>query len=193
MLWYASTKSAPSLLKRVRNKIIKKSTLTLVAGSLFLGVSALQAAPVTQGHAEGNLVVKGKAIAITQAYAYMETDAFNASKQMTVLLLCNAPLDAAAVGDRFEKVRNELVDAGKLSCVQQRIDSGKHVINFGARDKGFGARKPDGGSTEHVFEVTTLNGEAIAGRAHTKSPQMSFDDVPYSYDITFSAAIEPGH
>ena len=35
------------------------------------------------------------------------------------------------------------------------------------------------------------DGKTIAGRARTKSPQKSFKDVPYTYDITFSAAIEP--
>jgi hypothetical protein len=59
------------------------------------------------------------------------------------------------------------------------------------RDKRFGARPPGGGSTEHVFEAKTFDGRNIAGRSRTKSTQTSFDDVPYSYDVTFSAAIEP--
>jgi len=49
----------------------------------------------------------------------------------------------------------------------------------------------NGGSTEHVFEAQTFDGKTIAGRARTKGPQKSFKDVPYIYDITFSAAIEP--
>jgi hypothetical protein len=42
-----------------------------------------------------------------------------------------------------------------------------------------------------VFDAKTFDGRTIAGRARTKSPQTSFEDVPYSYDITISAAIEP--
>jgi hypothetical protein len=48
-----------------------------------------------------------------------------------------------------------------------------------------------GGSTEHLFDAKTFDGKTIAGRAWTRSPQKSFDDVPYSYDVTISAAIEP--
>jgi len=48
-----------------------------------------------------------------------------------------------------------------------------------------------GGSTEQIFEATTFDGKTISGHAKTKSPQKSFDDVPYSYDITVTAAIEP--
>jgi hypothetical protein len=48
-----------------------------------------------------------------------------------------------------------------------------------------------GGSTYHVFEAKTFDGKIAAGRSRTTAPQKSFDDVPYSYDVTFSAAIEP--
>jgi hypothetical protein len=169
------------------------NALKLISASLLLVVSTLLAAPVAaQGHAEGKLVVKGKPVAITRAYAYTEADPFDEKKRVTVVLLCDVPLSAAAVRDQFEEVRKDLVSAGKLSCVQQRIDSAKQVINFGVRNKNFGARQPDGGSTEHIFEAKTFDGKTIAGRAHTKSPQMSFDDIPYSYDITFSADIESG-
>ncbi len=172
---------------------MKRIALKLVAGSLLLGVSALLAAPVfAQDHAEGKLVVNGKSISITHAYAYTAADPFG-GKPLTFVLLCDAPVPATAVHDEFETARNEMMNAGKLSCVQQRIDSEKHVINFGVRNKGFGGKQPDGGSTENIFEAKTLNGKTIAGRVRTKSTQMSFDDVPYSYDITFSATIEPAH
>ena len=171
---------------------MKRNTSRSVAGSLLLCASALLAAPVAaDGHAQGKLVVNGKSIAIIQAYAFTVEDAHE-EKPLTMVLLCNAPLSAAAVRDRFEQTRNELVNAGKLSCVQQRINSEKQVINFGVRDKGFGAKQPDGGSTEHILEAKTFDGKTIAGRARTRSQQMSFDDVPYGYDITFSATIEPG-
>ena len=86
--------------------------------------------------------------------------------------------------------RKALVEAGKVSCVQQVINTEKQVINFEVRDKGFGDRPPGGGSTDHVFEAKSLDGKNIAGRSRTTSPQKSFDDVPYAYDISFSAAIE---
>lgn len=170
---------------------MKTNKPKLVTASLLLGASALLSAPAaTQGQAKGTLVVNGKPVAITQAYAYPVEDAFE-KKPLTMVLLCDAAVPAAALRDKFEEARKGLVAAGKLSCVQQRINAEKQVINFGVRNKSFGARQPDGGSTEHLFEAKTFDGKTIAGRVRTKSPQMSFDDVPYSYDITFSTTIEP--
>jgi hypothetical protein len=167
-----------------------RRAVKIIAGGVLLAVMGLQAASAAaQNRAEGKLEVNGKPVAITQVYAYAVEGFFDKKKQDITVLLCDAPVPAAAVRDYF--VRKELVDAGKLHCVQQVIDADKQVINFEVRDKGFGARQPGGGSTEHVFEAKTFDGKAIAGRARTKSPQKSFDDIPYRYDITFSAAIEP--
>jgi hypothetical protein len=168
----------------------RRQVAKIIAGSLLLGVMGFLAAPVAaQNRAEGKLEVNGKPVAITQVYAYAVEGFFDKKKQDVTVLLCDAPVPAAAVRDYF--ARKELVDAGKLRCVQQVIDADKQVINFEVRDKGFGPRQPGGGSTEHVFEAKTFDGKTIAGRSRTKSPQKSFDDIPYSYDITFSAAIEP--
>jgi hypothetical protein len=139
--------------------------------------------------AKGTLVVAGKTLEITQAYAYAEKGFFDDKKQDVVVLLCDAPVVPEAVRDFF--TRKERIDSGTLHCVEQIIDSEKQVINFKIHDKDFGGRPPSGGSTEHVFDVTTFDGKTIAGRSFTKSQQMSFDDIPYSYDITFSAAIGP--
>lgn len=170
---------------------MKRSTLAkAIACGLLLGMCALATLPArAQNRAEGKLEVNGKTLAIAQVYAYAVEGFFDKKKQDVTVLLCDAPVPAAAVRDVF--ARKELADAGKLHCVQQVINAEKQVINFEVRDKGFGSRPPGGGSTEHVFEAKTFDGKTIAGRSRTKSPQKSFDDVPYSYDITFSAAIEP--
>ncbi len=139
--------------------------------------------------AEGKLVVDGKTMEITQAYAYAEKGFFDNEKQDVVVLLCDAPVPAAAVRDFF--ARKELIDSGKLHCVEQIIDSEKQVINFKVHDKGFGSKPPSDGSTEQVFDVKTFDGKTVAGRSYTKSQQNLFDDIPYSYDITFSAQIGP--
>ena len=85
----------------------------------------------------------------------------------------------------------DLIATGKVHCVRQTIDADKQVINYDVGHQRFGSLGENGGSTEHVFEAQTFDGKTIAGRARAKSPQKSFKDVPYTYDITFSAAIEP--
>jgi hypothetical protein len=168
----------------------RKDVVKITAISLLLSLFALLAIPASaQSHVEGKLEVNGKPISLKQVYAYAVEGFFDKKKQDVVVLLCSDPVPTAAVRDQF--ARKALVDAGKLSCVQQVINTEKQVINFEVRDKGFGTRPPGGGSSEHVFDPKTFDGKNIAGRAWTKSPQKSFDDVPYSYDITFSAAIEP--
>lgn len=152
---------------------------------LILGVSTVVPAANT---AKGTFTVAGKAIQITQAYAYAEKGFFDPAKDDVVVLLCDAAVPAASVRDMFE--RRDLVKAGKLHCVQQTIDSKHQVINFRVEDSHFKMAE-SGGSTEQLFEAKTLDAKTVAGRAYTRSPQKSFDDVPYTYDITFSAAIEP--
>jgi hypothetical protein len=168
----------------------RKNAGRIIAGGVWLGICAAFAVPAfAQSQAEGKLEVKGKPIAIKQVYAYAVEGFFDKKKQDVTVLLCSDALPPAAVRDSF--ARKALVEAGKVSCVQQVINTEKQVINFEVRDKGFGDRPPGGGSTDHVFEAKSLDGKNIAGRARTTSPQKSFDDVPYAYDITFSAAIEP--
>jgi hypothetical protein len=106
-----------------------------------------------------------------------------------VVLLCDAAVPAPALRDVF--AYKDMIATGKVHCVRQTIDADKHVINFDVGHERFGGMGENGGSTEHVFEAQTFDGKTIAGRARTRSPQKSFKDVPYTYDITFSAAIEP--
>ena len=150
---------------------------------------ALLALPeAAENFARGTLVVDGQSVDITQVYAYAQPGFFDKKKQDVVVLLCDAPVPGPAVRDQF--ARQELVDAGKLHCVQQTINTEKQVINYEVRHKRFGMPQ-GGGSSYHVFEAKTFDDKTIAGRARTTSPQKSFKDVTYSYDITFSTAFKP--
>src|SRR5205814_2122879 len=91
-------------------------------------------------------------IALTQVYAYAAEGFFDKKKDDVTVLFCDAPVPAAAVRDYF--ARKELVDAGKLHCVQQVVDANKQVINFEVRDQRFGARPPGGGSNARYAERT---------------------------------------
>ena len=170
----------------MRKNIVRTRFAQLVA----VGVVATRMAPVAaQNRAEGKLDVDGKPVAITQVYAYAKEGFFDKKKQDVVVLLCDGAVPAPALRDVF--AYKDLIATGKVHCVRQTIDANKQVINYDVGHERFGSMGENGGSTEHVFEAQTFDGKTIAGRARTKGPQKSFDDVPYTYDITFSAAIEP--
>ncbi|MGE5232781.1 MAG: hypothetical protein ACM3OB_01630 [Acidobacteriota bacterium] len=158
-----------------------------VALALALGLAA---GPSRAAAAEvsGQLVVGGKTVKITHAYAYATKGFFDPKKQDVVLVLCSAEVPADVVRDSME--RSDLAKDGKLACIEQTINAEKQVINYKVQHQSFGMPE-SGGSTEHVFEAKTFDGKTIAGRSRTKSPQKSFDDVPYSYDVTFSVPIAP--
>ena len=155
----------------------------------IFAVFALITTPLlAANHAKGTLTVAGKPIMITQAYAFAQKGFFDPKKDDVVVLLCDAVVPPPAIRDAF--ARQDLVKADKLHCVQQTINTEGQVINFKVEHSKFGMPE-SGGSTEQVFEPTARDEKNISGRAFTKSPQKSFDDVPYTYDITFNAAIEP--
>src|SRR5262245_4309473 len=157
-------------------------TVVAAAAVAVFAVTAAQA----QDHAEGQLVVEGKPVAITHVYAWAEPGFFDKSKKDVVVLLCDAAVDPPAQRDFF--ARRDAEKAGKLHCVQQTIDANKQVINYRV-EHGRSEMTPSGGSTYQVFEAKTFDGKTVAGRARTTEPQKDFNDVPYTYDITFSAAI----
>ena len=152
------------------------------AVALLVGPSAVARAEVS-----GELVVDGKPVKITSAYAYATKGTFDPKGQDVVVVLCDVPVPPVA--HRDEDARISLSKAGKLHCVEQTIEADKTVIGYAVRHERFKLRLA-GSSTWHKFEAKTLDGKTIAGRARTSRPE-SFEDVPYSYDITFSVPIAP--
>jgi hypothetical protein len=164
--------------------------MTIRAGVclLFLCATFLARRAAAEDRIQGQLVVDGKAVKLTFVHAFATKGFFDEKKQDVVVVMCDAPVPPDALRDPF--ARMDLVKAGKLHCVEQTIDADRQVINYKVQHNRFG--KPEGGgSTYHVFEGKTFDGKTAAGRSRTTEPQKSFDDVPYSYDVTFSAAIEP--
>ncbi len=170
-----------------RNESMEKSFAAFIAVCLSLAISGLPAADA-ENLARGRLMVDGKAIEMTQVYAYAQPGFFDKNKQDVVVLMCDVPVPAKTVRDEFEILK--LIETGKLHCVRQIINSEKQVINYEVMYKSFGMRE-SGGSSYHVFEAKTLDSGKIEGRSRTTSPQKSFRDIPYSYDITLAASIEP--
>jgi len=168
---------------------MKRSITGLFAVFLCIAIFTLPAALAgAENKAKGKLTVDGKAVDITQVYAYAKPGFFDKKKQDVVVLMCDAPVTPETVQDVF--AFDKLIDSGRLHCVQQTINTEKQVINFEVRHKRF--RIPvSGGSSYQVFEAKTFSDNTISGRARTTALQKSFDDVPYSYDITFSATFDP--
>jgi hypothetical protein len=161
-----------------------------LASMISIGVLALVIAPAeAQNRAQGNVIVDGKSVAIAQVYAYAEEGYADEKKLDVVVLLCDVPVPAAAI--RNGLARGELVEAGKLTCVRQIINSDKIARDSEVRHVRFGHRPPRGYTSEQVFDAKTLDAKTIAGRSYTTATQKSFEGVPYSYDITFSATIVP--
>jgi hypothetical protein len=165
-----------------RHTTVRRCLLAVLA--LALAAGAAQAAD----EVKGTLTVQGKPIALTHVWAFARKGFFDPKKQDVVALFCDADLPAAAVRDRME--RDKAIQGAKVHCVEQVIDAGKQVINYSVEDSRF--HPPEsGGSTYHVFEAKTFDGKTIAGRSRTTAEQKTFSDIPYTYDITFSAAIAP--
>jgi hypothetical protein len=158
-------------------------TTLAIALTLLAGASVVAHAEVS-----GTFTVDGKPIPITQAYAYATKGFFDPKLQDVVVVLCDAVVPPDATRDA--SARRQLSKTGKLHCVEQTINTKKEVINFTVHHEKF--KMPEGGgSTFQVFEAKTFDSKTIAGRSRTTAPQKSFDDVPYSYDITFSLPIAP--
>jgi hypothetical protein len=136
--------------------------------------------------ATGKLVVGGKTVELKHVYAYMDKTG-NEGKDAVVILLSDATVPPAAVQDDY--ARKKLVSAGTLRYVELLIVSGKQV-HYEVQHQGFGyMMAPGGDDGEHVLEMRAGDGKTVAGRARTMGAQKSMDDVPYSYDATFAAAV----
>ena len=136
---------------------------------------------------KGKLTVDGKTLEIKHVLAYSKPGFFDKKKKDVVVLMCDAPVTLEAAKEPMGIY--DQVKAGKLHCVRHTIDADKKVISFEVNHNRF-KMTVSGGSSFEVFEPKSVTGSSISGRSFTKSPQKSgFDDVPYSYDITFSADI----
>lgn len=160
--------------------------------AVWLGLAAfgLLAAPLTAADAaKGKLVVDGKPVEITHAYAYLDKT-FNEGKDAMMVVLSDAPITSETVQDDY--ARKKLAEAGTLHYVELMVNSDKQEIHFEVQHNRFGMMmQPGGDDSDHILEVKTFDGKTIAGHARTVAPQKSYDNVAYSYDITFSAQIAP--
>jgi hypothetical protein len=138
------------------------------------------------GKAEGQLTVAGKQIKLAFAYASAQPGFFDKTREDVRVILSDVPLTAKALDDDFERI--DMAKAGKLHCVELTIDQEKQPISVTVRHEAFKV-SVSGGSTEDVFEAKTFDGKVIDGRIYRKSPGKSFEDIEYTYDVTFKVTI----
>lgn len=146
-------------------------------------------AAAADGKAEGTLTVAKTPVKLVHAYAQAQKGFFDPEKDDVLVILSDVPLAGPALTDPFE--RRKMEKEGKLRSVEAVIDAKGQAINVTVRDKAFGGPPVSGGSTEDVFEPKANDGATISGRLWRRSPGASFDDVPYTYDVTFSAPVAP--
>ncbi|HQR45462.1 MAG TPA: hypothetical protein PLB02_06145 [Thermoanaerobaculia bacterium] len=167
---------------------MKRHLAVLAAASAFSLLSAVPAA-ADEGKADGTLTVAKTSVKLVHVYAQAQKGFFDAKVDDVLVLLTDVPLSGAALTDQFE--RRKMEKEGKLHSVEAVINAKGQAINVTVRDQAFGGPPVSGGSTEDVFDSKTNDGKTIAGRLHRASPGKSFDDVPYTYDVAFSAPVAP--
>ncbi|MHB8797504.1 MAG: hypothetical protein ACYDBY_03465 [Thermoanaerobaculia bacterium] len=146
-------------------------------------------AAAADGKAEGTLTVASTPAKLVHAYAQAQKGFFDPEKNDVLVILSDVPLAGTALTDPFE--RRKMEKEGKLRSVEAVIDADGQAVNVTVRDKAFGGPPTSGASTEDVFEPKVNGGKTISGRLFRKSPGASFDDVPFTYDVTFSSPVAP--
>ena len=157
----------------------------------FTAVSLLCALPASaaDAKAEGTITAGKTTTKLVHAYAQAQKGFFDEKADDVLVLLTDVPLSGAALTDPFE--RRKMEKEGKLRSVEAVINAKGQPINVTVRDKAFGGPPVSGGSTEDLFDAKSNDGKTIAGRLRRNKPGASFDDVPFSYDVTFSAPVAP--
>ena len=166
-----------------------KEHLVVLAAVSALAICHALPAVGADAKAEGTLTVAKTPVKLSHAYAAAQKAFFDAKIDDVLVLLTDVPLSGTALTDPFE--RRKMEKEGKLRSVEAVIDAKGQPINVTVRDKAFGGPPVSGGSTEDLFEPKTNDRKTIAGRLHRNKPGTSFDDVPFTYDVTFSAPVAP--
>ncbi|MDQ6758547.1 MAG: hypothetical protein M3Z32_01625 [Acidobacteriota bacterium] len=155
----------------------------------LLALAVVVLASAANAECKGQLIVAGKGIPLTNAYAYLTKGFFDETKNDTVVLLTDAAVTDAVVHDHFALSR--MADEGKLHFVQATVNPAGQVINFSVGHNGF-QFAPGGGSTEHKFEPKARDAKNISGTLLTAGPQKGPMGGPaYEYKAEFATAVQP--
>lgn len=147
-----------------------------------------------EGTVQGKMIVNGKAIALTHAYAIAQPNSFHKEKQDIRLIFADAPISADALRHDRDQL-DKLAAAGTFHAIAVTI--GDDMFDHGKR-----ANSNDIYTVEinkgwmntsglDQFEMKSLDDKVIAGRLHTDGAHTFSDEhASFEYDVTFSAPIE---
>lgn len=146
-----------------------------------------------EGTVKGHMIVNGKTIELTHAYAFARPDSFDKDKEQVRVILSDAPITD-------EELRND-----RNTLDKRAADGSFHAISIAIGDDMFGHGKRAESNDIYTaeinngwintsgldkFEMTSMDANAVAGRAHMEgahdfeNPRVTFD-----YDVTFKAPI----
>jgi hypothetical protein len=162
---------------------------TVLVAALAIPFLCAPAAVAADGKADGTLTVAKTPVKLVHAYAQAQAGFFDPRKDDVLVILSDAPLSGTALTDPFE--RRKMEKEGKLRSVEAVVSAKGQAVNVTVRDKSFGGPEASGASSEDTFEAKVNDGKTISGRLFRKSPGASFDDVPFTYDVVFSAPVAP--
>lgn len=150
-------------------------------------------ASAEEGSAKGHMIVNGKTVELTHAYAFAQPDSFHKEKEEVRVILSDAPISD-------EELRHDRDTLDKRAA-----DGSFHAIAIVVGDDMFGHGKRAASNDIYTaeindgwintsgldkFEMSSMDTDAIAGRAHMDGPH-DFENphVTFDYDVTFKAQI----
>ena len=147
----------------------------------------------------GTLYINGVATQLTSAYAYAAPDAFDDSKQMVVVVLSTAAIDAAAYDaaeDRAKAIRSSLVlnSENKPTTVTLKIGPAKDKPIRGIDvDIMAGEGKHFSGTwVSYVLDLKQNDGKRIEGTFRTTDEKKSAGTYNDYYDLHFALNVASG-
>jgi hypothetical protein len=164
-----------------------------------LGLSSPVVCSAEQGKATGQMVVNGKTVKLTYAYASARPGQFNKKEVEIRVILSDVPLSNEELASSGK--REALATAGKLHAIEVLLGSdpmghpGKRALYNDIYHSAFnGSQQPMRLQGPGTFETKTDDGKTIAGR-HFIAPPYKFGDigkgVTFQDDVTFSAPVAP--
>lgn len=147
----------------------------------------------------GQMVVNGKTVKFTHAYASTRPGQFDKKQVDIRVVLSNVPISAADLANAHN--REKLATAGKLHSMELLLGAdpmghpGKYTIYKDIYDAAFnGSQQPMRLQGLDKFETKIDDGKTIAGRHSMPSPH-TFSDVgkgiTFQDDVTFSVPVAP--
>jgi hypothetical protein len=163
------------------------STARLVCGTLPLLATA------DEGAAKGHMIVNGKTIELTHAYAFAWPDSFHKEKEDLRVILSDKPITE-------DELRHDRDTLDKRAA-----DGSFHAIAIVIGDDMFGHGKSAEGNDIYTAEInggwintsgldtlemTSLDTASVAGRAHmVQAHEFDGPHARFDYDVTFEAKI----